>query len=530
MPHSELFGRAARLMRVGEWAEARGISSAEALREANEADGRLVGRRGFLGAAAYGAAVLSLPGRTLAGTRAGPRIAIVGGGLAGLACADALRAKGYAATIYEASVRVGGRCFSLRGFFPGQVAERGGEFIDTTHHAMRSYAVEFGLAREDARRVDGEVLYHFGGMLWDEEPVVEEYRRLVPRIRHDTKTLSKEPTFFSHTPEDETLDAVSLRDWLATRAADLPLIRAVLDEAYVAEYGLESDEQSCLNMLLFLHADRRRKFAPFGVFSDERFHLVGGNDAIAQNIAARLPGPIVLGDPLVGMGLRGDGSYELRFASGRVDLADFVVMTLPFSVLRTLELDASLGLSADKARAIQTLGYGTNAKTMVGFQGRPWEAVGGNGSFYSDKPHVQTTWETNPSLAGQTSVLTDYAGGDRGVAIGSLPLQEQVGRFLSDFDGIVPGADAAALRTGNGDVLAFREHWPSNPLSRGGYTCYLPGQFTGIAGLEGQAAGRLKFAGEHADSFYSWQGFMEGACLSGFRAAGEVLADIKHWH
>jgi monoamine oxidase len=43
----------------------------------------------------------------------------------------------------------------------------------------------------------------------------------------------------------------------------------------------------------------------------------------------------------------------------------------------------------------------------------------------------------------------------------------------------------------------------------------------------GQAAGPLKFAGEHADSFYSWQGFMEGACLSGIRAANEVLADVK---
>jgi monoamine oxidase len=48
-----------------------------------------------------------------------------------------------------------------------------------------------------------------------------------------------------------------------------------------------------------------------------------------------------------------------------------------------------------------------------------------------------------------------------------------------------------------------------------------------VAGLEGEAAGLVKFAGEHADSFYSWQGFMEGACLSGIRAANELLADVK---
>jgi monoamine oxidase len=44
---------------------------------------------------------------------------------------------------------------------------------------------------------------------------------------------------------------------------------------------------------------------------------------------------------------------------------------------------------------------------------------------------------------------------------------------------------------------------------------------------KGRPPARSSFAGEHADSFYSYQGFMEGACLSGIRAANEVLADVK---
>ena len=65
------------------------------------------------------------------------------------ACADQLAADGIGATLYEASGRVGGRQWSLRGFFPGQVAERGGEFIDNLHKTMLGYAKRFGLARED---------------------------------------------------------------------------------------------------------------------------------------------------------------------------------------------------------------------------------------------------------------------------------------------------------------------------------------------------------------------------------------------
>jgi monoamine oxidase len=37
-----------------------------------------------------------------------------------------------------------------------------------------------------------------------------------------------------------------------------------------------------------------------------------------------------------------------------------------------------------------------------------------------------------------------------------------------------------------------------------------------------QAVGNLFFAGEHTDSFCSWQGFMEGAALSGIAAADAI--------
>src|SRR3569623_3642256 len=61
------------------------------------------------------------------------RVAVVGGGLAGLCALDALVRAGVRATLFEAAPRVGGRCLSERSAFGSQVAERGGEFIDTGH-------------------------------------------------------------------------------------------------------------------------------------------------------------------------------------------------------------------------------------------------------------------------------------------------------------------------------------------------------------------------------------------------------------
>ena len=88
-----------------------------------------------------------------------PSIGIVGAGLAGLACADELKRNGINAAIYDANTRPGGRCHSLRGFFPGQTAERGGEFIDNLHKTMLEYAQRFNLPIEDVNKRPGEVFY-----------------------------------------------------------------------------------------------------------------------------------------------------------------------------------------------------------------------------------------------------------------------------------------------------------------------------------------------------------------------------------
>jgi monoamine oxidase len=476
-----------------------------------------------------GAAGLAL---TPLGARAGKggpsvRVAIVGGGLAGLTCADVLQRNGVAAALYDANTRLGGRCFSNRALVPGMACENGGEFIDTGHKTMLAYANEFGLARESVAHKVGEERFWFFGQPWTEEQVIDEFRAVVANMQPDLHAISGGASFYSSNEADRTLDRLDLASYFASRCSGYPLIEALLNEAYLAEYGLETWQQSTLNFLGFMRLNKQSKFEPFGV-SDERFHLVNGNDGIAQGIAARLRGPVATGARLTRLGRNAAGEYLMYFNGGTVpEKADVVVLAMPFTVLRGIQLDASLGLSSDKRRAIDTLGYGTNAKTMIAFNGRPWSTQYlASGTAYSDLANLQNAWETNRANATTRGVITDYASGDRGAALRTSRLQPQVDGFLTDFSRVFPGIKSAAVRQGGG-YLAHLEHWPSNPLTLGSYTCYLPGQFTGIEGLTAEPAGLLKFAGEHADSFYSWQGYMEGACLSGVRSANEVLADIK---
>src|SRR5262249_56833192 len=144
MARSAAFQRLARTIRIARFCDRHGLATGEGLeRAALEAEARRASRREFLaGAAKLGmagaiGAVAGRPGWALAASRTpSGDVAIIGAGLAGLACGDELRRHGVLATIYEASDRSGGRCFSLGGAFPGpvnfpgQVVERGGEFID----------------------------------------------------------------------------------------------------------------------------------------------------------------------------------------------------------------------------------------------------------------------------------------------------------------------------------------------------------------------------------------------------------------
>lgn len=97
---------------------------------------------------------------------------------------------------------------------------------------------------------------------------------------------------------------------------------------------------------------------------------------------------------------------------------------------------------------------------------------------------------------------------------------------LRSLDHVYPDARATALDNSGNRKAYLVEHWTLNPLVKGS-ACYKPGQFTTVAGNEGKPIGNLHFAGEQTNYFYKWQGYMEGAALSGIQATKEIFPDLK---
>jgi monoamine oxidase len=499
------------------------------------------GAAGFALAAAgpAGALVTSARGAT------GPRIAIVGGGIAGLTAALTLQDRGVASTVYEAHpARVGGRMHSDFVDFPGywadgQGAELCGELIDSGHKTILSLAQRFRLATVNLTSAEPkgtEDTYYFGGQYYPKDEVDREFQPVHQALQRDVSAASYPTTYFVHTDAGVALDRMSVYEWIESRVPgghDSPLGQ-VLDVAYNIEYGAETTDQSALNLVYLLgYKSVPGNYMVFGA-SNERYHIVGGNtflplavrDAIVSGQGAAA---VRNGWRMTSIKRNSDGSTTVAFdtASGAQQVvADHVVLALPFAVLRTLDYRGA-NFSPLKKTAIEQLGNGRNSKLQLQFSSRLWNGQGSNGASYSDTGY-QNTWDVTRGQAGEAGILVDYTGGDVAGALSAgtpyaTAANGKVGtlarRFLGQLEPVFPGISS---RWNGRATLSTPMLDPNLNCS---YSYWRVGQYVGFSGWEGLREGPIHFAGEHCSQ--DFQGYMEGGAATGVAAANEILADLK---
>src|SRR5258708_2400391 len=180
-------------------------------------------RRGFLkaGGATVGAAALSgqLGALAAAAARAAgtSRIAIVGGGIAGLNAALTLQDAGIATTVYEASPRVGGRMHSdTTSWLNGQTSEHCGELIDSKHKTILGLTTRFKLATVDLLAAEPNMSTdtdYFFGQYYTSAQAHRDFKPLSDKLKSDL-TEAPFPTLYnSFTAAGQALDNLSLYQW-----------------------------------------------------------------------------------------------------------------------------------------------------------------------------------------------------------------------------------------------------------------------------------------------------------------------------
>jgi monoamine oxidase len=471
--------------------------------------------------------------RTSRPTAHDPRVVVVGAGLAGLTAAYRVTQAGVPVRLFEARDRVGGRCWTARGFADGQTAEHGGEFIDTRHVHLLGLADELGLEVDDLWEawVPGSIWPTWldgAPVPWKEvqaqlDPVAAAVEREACRIgviADGRKPSTRAISYGTATPEAVELDARSMAEWLDERVPGVvgsPL-GAYLDASMSGWYGLEMDRLSACTWMDY--------FVLPAPGADERWHVRGGNDLVTDALAERLPaGTVELEAPFEVLRARSDGSYELRFGGAAPVVADLVVLALPFSTLRFVDLDDA-AFGPERLAAIRGLGMGSDVKLLVQYDRRPsaFEVDGRtwSGGMDHTDPHFQT-WESSAGETGRSGLLTVYAGGRTGESWTSdEPHAPAPPAFAAEYVGHVDDVVPGTAERFNG--RAWLDLWTRDPWTNGAYAAFLPGQYTRLWGYTGRAEGRVHFAGEHT-STYS-QGYLNGGVESGQRVAIEVMREL----
>ena len=165
----------------------------------------------------------------------GRRVVIIGAGISGLTAGYRLFQQGVSVRILEGQDRVGGRMFSQRGFFPdGQVAELGGELIDTGHVHIRKLAAELEIPLDDFVLDDPDLdrdVFFFEGRRIAEHEVVRAFLPVSRRVVWDRSTLTGSWVSHAEPNGGERLDSTPLSEWLAGAGAE-PWLARLLDVAY----------------------------------------------------------------------------------------------------------------------------------------------------------------------------------------------------------------------------------------------------------------------------------------------------------
>jgi monoamine oxidase len=458
-----------------------------------------------------------------------PTIAVVGAGLAGLTAAYRLKQAGLNAQIYEASGRIGGRCYTIHDFAP-LVAEHGGELIDQGHTQVRHLAQELGLDLDNllqAQPSGTEDFFWVNGSKYPYSQLLTDLNGMYQKLHKDVVAASYPTLWNLYTQRGWELDHMSIIDWLdetVPNGGSKSNLGRVLDIAYNIEYGAECSIQSSLNLLYLLGYRGQGQFRVFGA-SNEKYHVRGGNDQIARRLGDALGNQISLNTALTSITQNLGGSFTLTFskdAGSQTVVVDHVVLALPFSLLRSVNYSKA-GFEPLKVTAIKELAMGTNSKLHVEFKDRFWYGAGNNGNTYADTGY-QNTWEVSRAQGGGKGkgLLVDYTGGNIGANFGTGTPSSHAQQFMSQLQLQFPGTTVSDHWTGRATI----DFWAGYPWTKGSYSYWKVGQYTKFSGMEKARQGNCHFAGEQTSQ--DNQGYLEGAVETGENAAAEILGDLKH--
>jgi monoamine oxidase len=461
----------------------------------------------------------------------GLQVAVVGGGLGGLAAARTLARWGASVTVYEARTQVGGRVLSDSTFANGRITELGAELVGSIHTRWCALAKQYGISlisRMDGDLYAGQQLHQ--RMILDQVLTPDEIakitadqrvvlRRIAELARQDIDSGNESQPWNQARNQSDLIayDRTSVADALEHRFGVTPNSRLwQAMELLLVNNNVAPLEQSSFLALLCLVRGGQTA-APdslMGYWDKLEIYRCGdGCQRLALAIAADVEaskGCRILRNAAV-------RRIELRPQRGGVLIEnrpyDYVVFAIPPTVWSHVEITVG-NKPRNPKDVIGMMGSGTAVKFFSNVRQRFWIKDGF--APLAGSLDIGQVWEGTDNqtrVTGQDTVLSVFTGS-------RAPSENDYKRGL---DRLYP---RDRRRAGSGYLANLRDtklvDWSKQPFIQTGYSSPRTGQvFTIGKELNEPFEGRLFFAGEHTQMDHF--GYMEGAIRSGERAARMLL-------
>lgn len=429
---------------------------------------------------------------------------VIGAGIAGLAAARTLHDAGQNVLLLEARERIGGRTHT--DYRLGVAHEHGAAWIHGPWaNPLTELAEALGIATQPTDFVNrsGGAVMAFDGDANPVDPVDYAAGLQYAQGSYDyffTSLLHQRPG-----PEVRSLAQLYA---LGLPRPAAPVSRAWEQGFYYANVvRAQYSDAADLDQIDWQLSQRYVKL-PGG----DRLLTGGGYGRIVEWLAQGLTiqtGAVVHAIRYSGEGVTVESSQGV-FACQRL------ILTVPVGVLKAGSIEFDPPLPAQKATAIQRMGFGNYEKLALRFPHTFWPTEPQRFNYLPDRdPQLFTSWINLAHYTGEPVIVAHHAG-SRAIHINAWDDE----RLIREALAVLARLFRAQIPT---PVDYTRTHWQADPFSRGSYSFAQVGAQPGDRAALGQpVAGRLFFAGEAVHPRYF--GTVHGAYETGILAARQSLA------
>jgi monoamine oxidase len=450
--------------------------------------------------------------------RAGPRkrVVVIGAGMAGLVAGLELDRQGHEVLILEAQNRVGGRVYTCRDFAPGLYAEFGAMRIPRTHDLTLEYCQRFGLELKPFVMGNPNGLVFVGGERMTMEEANRHPERLPFELDEHERGRNADELWEGAIAElrvivDEGGDAgwaevagrydqFSVYEFLRERGWSEGAI-----EYYAVMNFMEADMNNAV--MEVLREDLGKAYLDMQT-------IVGGMDRLPDAFYRELEPKIRFGAEVHALD-QDDREVTVHYKteSGRFTVtADYAICTLPFPVLRSVEVLTPF--SHGKQRAIRQLNYHASSKVLFQVRSRRWEELDGidGGATVTDLSIRRMNYPSSDAATQRGILLASYTWGQDALQWGAMDPETRLEEALDDVSRIHPWIREEY-------EIGSSHAWYGDRWARGAFALFAPDQQTALQADIVKPEGRIHFAGEHCSLYHAW---IQGSLESGLRTARAI--------